>query len=87
MPAVIHMGEQLFLEDFYVEVESPQQNVLLSTIRVPKNLLYLTDRLPKASYEHGRTRSTNNMPEERKQRKENQLHKDGTNSLPSILNN
>jgi hypothetical protein len=24
---------------------------LLSTIRVPKNLLYLTDRLPKPAYE------------------------------------
>ena len=52
MPAVIHMGEQLFLDDFYDDIEeSPAQNELLSTIRVPKNLLYLTDRLPKPMYD------------------------------------
>lgn len=42
------MGERLF-PDFYDE-EPIGQNALLSTIRVPKNLLYLTDRLPKPSY-------------------------------------
>ena len=52
MPAVVHMGEVLFPDDFYEGVEeSPGRNELLSTIRVPKNLLYLTDRLPKPSYE------------------------------------
>ena len=50
MPAVRKMGERLF-KDFYDNFDSPQQNQLLSTIRVPKNLLYLTDRLPKPSYE------------------------------------
>ena len=46
------MGEQLFLDEFYDDVaEYGAQNELLSTIRVPKNLLYLTDRLPKPSYE------------------------------------
>ena len=45
------MGEQLFMDDFYDDVEdSPKNNELLSTIRVPKNLLYLTDRLPKPTY-------------------------------------
>lgn len=48
MPAVKKMGERLF-PDFYDE-EPTGQNALLSTIRVPKNLLYLTDRLPKPSY-------------------------------------
>lgn len=53
MPAVIRMGEQLFMDDFYDDDVgySGGQNELLSTIRVPKNLLYLTDRLPKPSYE------------------------------------
>lgn len=52
MPAVVRMGEQLFLDEFYDGVDdSPLQNELLSTIRVPKNLLYLTDRLPKPSYD------------------------------------
>ena len=46
------MGEQLFNDDFYDDIEdSPIQNELLSTIRVPKNLLYLTDRLPKPMYD------------------------------------
>jgi NIMA (never in mitosis gene a)-related kinase 1/4/5 len=48
IPGVKKMGERLF-PDFY-EDESPRNNQLLSTIRVPKNLLYLTDRLPKPSY-------------------------------------
>jgi len=56
------MGEQLFMDDFYDDVEdSPLNQELLSTIRVPKNLLYLTDRLPKPSYAQdtvGRNRST-----------------------------
>ena len=46
MPAVVRMGEQLFMDGFYEDVEDLSQNQLLSTIRVPKNLLYLTDRLP-----------------------------------------
>ena len=37
----------MFPDDF--EDVEPQMN-LLSTIRVPKNLLYLTDRLPKPAY-------------------------------------
>lgn len=49
MPAVKKMGERLF-PDFYEE-DRVHENRLLSTIRVPKNLLYLTDRLPKPSYE------------------------------------
>lgn len=52
LPAVKKMGERLF-PDFYEE-EAPHHNQLLSTIRVPKNLLYLTDRLPKPSYEDSR---------------------------------
>ncbi len=40
--------------------DTPEQNVLLSTIRVPKNLLFLTDRLPKPNYasEESRNRRT-----------------------------
>jgi len=39
----------LFPDDFLYEIEGEQ--MLLSTIRVPKNLLYLTDRLPKPNYD------------------------------------
>ena len=49
MPAVIKMSEKLF-KDQYFDDFTPN-NELLSTIRVPKNLLYLTDRLPKPHYD------------------------------------
>jgi hypothetical protein len=45
------MGEKLFGNEYYERSIDPQQE-LLSTIRVPKNLLYLTDRLPKPHYDH-----------------------------------
>ena len=48
LPIVKKKIEKLFPEDF--EMIDPQMN-LLSTIRVPKNLLYLTDRLPKPAYD------------------------------------
>ena len=49
MPVVKRKVEKLFPNDFFFDDE-PQMN-LLSTIRVPKNLLYLTDRLPKPMYD------------------------------------
>ena len=48
MPIVKKMIVKLFPNAF--EILEPQMN-LLSTIRVPKNLLYLTDRLPKPAYD------------------------------------
>jgi NIMA (never in mitosis gene a)-related kinase len=48
MPIVRKKIEKL-LPDAFEELD-PQMN-LLSTIRVPKNLLYLTDRLPKPAYD------------------------------------
>lgn len=50
MPAVVKMGTKIFKDEFYEEEYIPQMD-LLSTIRVPKNLLYLTDRLPKPIYD------------------------------------
>jgi NIMA (never in mitosis gene a)-related kinase len=47
LPIVRKKIEKLFPEDFDDMIS---QNNLLSTIRVPKNLLYLTDRLPKPAY-------------------------------------
>ena len=48
MPIIKKRIEKLFpsQDEFY-----DSQSSLLNTIRVPKNLLYLTDRLPKPSYE------------------------------------
>lgn len=49
MPVIRSKVEKLFpgenFEDFDTQLN------LLSTIRVPKNLLYLTDRLPKPNYD------------------------------------
>ena len=68
-PAVVRMGEQLFMDDFYDDIEdSPGQNQLLSTIRVPKNLLYLTDRLPQASYNNESKLRNRSTDEETKRR-------------------
>jgi len=50
LPIVKNKYKKLFPEDFFYETD-PQIN-LLSTIRVPKNLLYLTDRLPKPNYDN-----------------------------------
>ena len=51
MPYVRKMGEKIFLDEFYDDVDHVPNQELLSTIRVPKNLLYLTDRLPKPHYD------------------------------------
>ena len=45
------MGEKLFGEDFHQFNQSDFQSEMLKTIRIPKNLLYLTDRLPKPHYD------------------------------------
>jgi hypothetical protein len=51
MPGVRKIGEKMFGSDFGEENSESRQNELLQTIRVPKNLLNLTDRLPKPHYE------------------------------------
>lgn len=68
MPAVVRMGEQLFMDDFYdgIGETNPMNNQLLSTIRVPKNLLYLTDRLPKPTYKSPVVRNRSTDGEEAK---------------------
>jgi len=37
--------------DFFKSVEDNEESSLLQTIRVPKNLLFLTDKLPQPNYE------------------------------------
>ena len=46
LPAIVKRMEDRHL----TEIDESFQNVLLSTIRVPKNLHFLTERLPKANY-------------------------------------
>lgn len=46
------MADKLFGVEYFDESYDDQQRLkLLQTIKVPKNLLYLTDRLPKPSYD------------------------------------
>lgn len=62
MPIVKKRIEKLFPEEQFYDSHS----ALLSTIRVPKNLLYLTDRLPKPNYDDERRKR---MEEEEKIRR------------------
>ena len=74
MPIVKKRIEKLFPEEqFY-----GSQSNLLSTIRVPKNLLYLTDRLPKPNYDIDRKRA---MEEEERIRRKTH---DAQSMLPDI---
>lgn len=43
--------EKYFPEE-HLAFQNDQQDVLLKTIRFPKNLMYLTDRLPKHNYKN-----------------------------------
>ena len=78
------MGEKLFGTAFYEGNYEPQPE-LLSTIRVPKNLLYLTDRLPKAHYE--KVNSKNNRRRDRVDEIDEQkrrTHEPRNESLPEL---
>lgn len=70
MPVIKKMCQRIFKEDAFEEECQWTQAELLSTIRVPRNLLYLTDKLPKPSYESCSRRSqqkdSNSPPRERR---------------------
>ena len=68
MPAVVRMGEKLFADDYYSD-HMPTNMDLLNTIKVPKNLLYLTDRLPKPKYDSGEKPRHRSLEEEKGRRK------------------
>ena len=48
MPVVIGKIERLFPHENFDSVE---QNSLMNTIRIPKNIMYLSDKLPRPTYE------------------------------------
>lgn len=78
------MGEKLFGTTFYEGNYEPCPE-LLSTIRVPKNLLYLTDRLPKPHYDkvmskNNRSRDRNDETDDLKRR----THEPRNESLPEL---
>lgn len=47
MPIVTKRIEKYFPD---IDVENEITSILMSTIRVPRNLLYLTEKLPKSKY-------------------------------------
>jgi hypothetical protein len=51
------MSQRLFKEDPFEEESQWENPELLSTIRVPRNLLYLTDKLPKPTYDSSSRKS------------------------------
>ena len=53
MPIVRNKVKWLFPDEHFDDSDNKKAN-LLSTIRVPKNLLYLTDHLPKPAYDSDR---------------------------------
>lgn len=75
LPYVRKRSEKLFPQDEFYD----SQSSLLNTIRVPKNLLYLTDRLPKPSYESPQ-QYRKKLEEEERRRKTH----DAGNMLPEI---
>jgi hypothetical protein len=78
MPSVKKRIEKYFPSDPLYDSHS----ALLSTIRVPKNLLYLTDRLPKPNYDSNEKKRR--MEEEEKIRR--RTHDPGSSMLPEIKN-
>jgi hypothetical protein len=77
MPVIRKKTEKLFPEDDPWD----SQSTLLNTIRVPKNLLYLTDRLPKPNYD---SETKKRMEEEERIRRK--THDSGQQMLPDIKN-
>jgi hypothetical protein len=76
--------KRLFGTAFYEGNYEPQPE-LLSTIKVPKNLLYLTDRLPKPHYE--KVNSKNNRSRDRADEIDDQkrrTHEPRNESLPEL---
>jgi len=78
MPMVRKRIEKLFPSDW----QNDTQSILLSTIRVPKNLLYLTDRLPKPKYKET---GYNSFGEESRKHDEEEKMRRKTTDAQSML--
>ena len=77
MPIIRKRIEKLFPQDMMHE----SSHQLLSTIRVPKNLLYLTDRLPKPNYD-----SISRKRNEEEELVKRRTYDTGSAMLPEIKN-
>ena len=85
MTAVRRATNELLGDDYVIEPKNEDIN-LLSTIKVPKNLLYLTDRLPKPHYEVRVDGKMKKVPQTQKSKKEKMLKSDDSQPLPEITN-
>ena len=68
----------------HIDVEVEEESVLLKTIKLTKNINYLTERLPKPNYNPLRYKS---MLNNRKGDKKEKLHLNIKLSLPPLKNN
>lgn len=73
MPVVRKKTEKYFPNDFMYA----SQSSLLKTIRVPKNLMYLTDRLPKPNYNE----SSQGFSQEREEQNKRRTHDAGEGGM------
>jgi len=80
MPVIRKMSQRLFKEDPFEEESQWSNAELLSTIRVPRNLLYLTDKLPKPTYDSSSRKSLTKA--QHSNEKLNRRTQDPTTSLP-----
>ena len=77
MPSFQNKMRELFPED-----QEQDQSELLKTIRMPKNLMYLSNRLPNPTYDkHNRNQNNNTFKINR-----NVHHKKGQNSVNPVMN-
>jgi hypothetical protein len=84
LPIVKKKMEKLFPNEAEVAMEAN----LLSTIRVPKNLLYLTDRLPKPMYDSDDRRRREKEEQLRRRTYEgNPGHGTSVGHLPDVSSN
>lgn len=79
MPIIKKKVDKFFPKDYMYA----SQSSLLKTIRVPKNLMYLTDRLPKPNYED----NSQGLSAEKKRREQEEWNKRRTHDAGDGITN
>ena len=81
LPEVRHVSEQLFgIEKSRDDIENTQMQ-LLQTIKVPKNLLYLTDRLPKPFYEQNESKQISKKANRSSKQRKQKTHEEASQHM------
>ena len=75
---------QTKVKEYFPEENDHENNELLKTIRVPKNLMYLSNRLPNANYENRNAFKLNKSMNQRKANSSVMINEDLR--LPNVLN-